>query len=145
MIAAPRHAVFAFHERPDAFALLQPPWEQTRILRPPTGLEVGTQVRLQTRVGVVWVTIEAEHVAYAKDERFEDVMRSGPFAHWHHKHLFLEQGPHCLLRDEIDYALPFGPLGALAARLVVERKLARMFAYRHDVTEREVLRSLSAA
>jgi ligand-binding SRPBCC domain-containing protein len=145
LIAAPPRAVFAFHERPDAFALLQPPWEQTRILQPPTGLEVGTRVVLKTRVGPIWVTIEAEHVAYAKDERFEDVMHRGPFAHWHHKHLFLARGPHCLLRDEIDYALPLGPLGNLAALLVVERKLARMFTHRHDVTEREVLRSLTHA
>jgi ligand-binding SRPBCC domain-containing protein len=144
LIAAPRRVVFAFHERPEAFALLQPPWEQTRIITPPTSLAVGTRVVLQTRMGPVWFTIEAEHVAYAKDERFEDVMRSGPFAHWHHKHLFLDHPDGCLLRDEIAYALPLGPLGDLAALLVVERKLARMFAYRHDVTEREVLRALNA-
>ncbi|HEX6243711.1 MAG TPA: SRPBCC family protein [Polyangiales bacterium] len=145
LIAAPCSLVFAFHERPDAFSLLQPPWERTRILQPPTSLQVGTRVVVQTRIGPIWVTIEAEHVAYAKNERFEDVMRRGPFAHWHHRHLFVERDQGCLLRDEIEYALPFGPLGDVAARVGVEGRLARMFAYRHEVTEREVLRALASA
>lgn len=138
LLAAPREAVFAFHERADAFALLQPPWEQTRILQPPRSLEVGTVVILQTKIGPFWATLEAEHVAYVKNERFEDVMRRGPFQRWRHKHLFIEQGEQCLLRDEIDYALPLGPLGELAARLVARPKLERMFAYRHEVTRQHV-------
>ncbi|MDD9970852.1 MAG: hypothetical protein OXR73_31735 [Myxococcales bacterium] len=43
------------------------------------------------------------------------------------------------LRDEIDYALPLGPVGQLAARLFVDRRLARLFAYRHETTEEAVL------
>ena len=138
LIRAPREQVFAFHERPDAFALLQPPWEKTRILQPPRSLRVGTVVILQTQVGPFWLTLEAEHVAYRKNERFEDVLRKGPFAHWHHKHLFLDRGKQCLLRDEIDYALPGGALGDIAAKWVARPKLERMFEYRHDVTRREV-------
>ena len=138
LLRAPRAAVFAFHERPDALALLQPPWEQTRIIKPPTSLETGTVVILQNKLGPFWLTLEAEHVAYERDVRFEDVLRRGPFAHWHHKHLFFDRGADCLLRDEIDYALPLGPLGALAAKLVVQRKLAQMFDYRHEVTRRVV-------
>jgi ligand-binding SRPBCC domain-containing protein len=137
LIDAPRELVFAFHQRPDAFALLQPPWQQTRILQPPTSLEVGTRVILETKLGPFWVTIEAEHVAYVENERFEDVMRRGPFASWHHKHLFLERGSQCLLRDEIAYTLPFGLLGQAGAP-IAGHQLARMFAYRHEVTQREV-------
>lgn len=136
LIGAPRAAVFAFHERPDAFALLQPPWQPTEILQPPTSLAVGTVVILRTRIGPLWFTFEAEHVAYERNERFEDVLRRGPFAHWHHKHLFLDRGDKCLLRDEISYELPFGAAGRLAARIAVEPKLARMFAFRHEVTRR---------
>ena len=138
LIHAPRERVFAFHERPDAFPLLQPPWEKTRILKPPRSLQVGTVVVLQTQIGPFWLTLEAEHVAYRKNERFEDVLRKGPFAHFHHKHLFLERGQECLLRDEIDYALPGGVLGELAAKWVAQPKLERMFEYRHQVTRREV-------
>ena len=109
--------VFAFHERPDAFALLQPPWERVDISVPPSGLEVGTRVELRARLApLVWVPIVAEHVAYEKNRRFEDVMRKGPFARWHHKHLFFEHPDGCRLRDEVEYEPPLGWLG----RLVVD-------------------------
>jgi ligand-binding SRPBCC domain-containing protein len=137
-IDAPRELVFAFHQRPDAFALLLPPWEKSRVLRPPTSLEVGTLVVVETKLGPLWVRIEAEHVVYVPNERFEDVMRKGPFARWHHRHLFVAQGAGCLLRDEITYELPLGALGRTFGGAFARQKLERMFAYRHVVTAREV-------
>lgn len=131
--------VFAFHERPDAFVLLQPPWDRVEIISPPQGLEVGTRVELRTKAGPKWIRIVAEHVAYEKNHKFEDVMREGPFARWHHKHLFLAHEDGCRLRDEIDYAPPFGWLGRLADPVAVRPRLQRLFDYRHDVTLREVL------
>lgn len=133
-ISASVEAVFAFHERPDAFERLQPPWERVEVVQPPTSLDVGTLVIARTWVGPIPITIEAEHVAYEPNVRFEDVMRRGPFAHWHHKHLFFREGTRCRLRDEIDYALPLGALGRWAGAWAVQRRLARMFAYRHEVT-----------
>lgn len=143
LLDATREQVFAFHQRADAFTLLLPPWEQTRVLKPPTSLEVGTQVVLQTKVGPLWFTIEAEHVAYVENERFEDVMRRGPFARWHHKHLFFARGQQCLLRDEIAYELPLGTLGNVFGAPIARAKLERLFAFRHEVTAREVGRSLA--
>jgi ligand-binding SRPBCC domain-containing protein len=134
--------VFAFHERGDAFALLQPPWERVEILRPPTSLEVGTRVEVRAGIGPFRRTIVAEHVAYEKNRRFVDVMREGPFARWHHEHLFLEHEGGCLLRDEIEYALPLGPLGRLADALFVRPRLRRLFDHRHEVTRKEVLAGL---
>ena len=131
--------VFAFHERPDAFALLQPPWDRVEILAPPTSLEVGTRVELKTRVGPFWIRIVAEHVAYERHRHFEDVMREGPFARWHHKHLFFDHEDGCRLRDEIEYAPPLGWLGRLADPVPVRPGLQRLFDYRHVVTRREVL------
>ena len=139
VIEASAPEVFAFHERPDAFQLLLPPWEEAQVLQPPRSLHVGTVVKVRTRVGPLWIDVVAEHVAYEKDKRFEDVMRRGPFAKWHHKHLFLPVANGCKLRDEIDYEPPFGPLGRLVAPLAVIPRLERMFSYRHEVTRREVL------
>lgn len=131
--------VFAFHERPDAFALLQPPWEKVDIVQPPASLEVGTRVVLVARIGPLRIPIVAEHVAYEKNVGFEDVMRRGPFARWHHKHLVFEDPGGCRLRDEVDYAPPLGFLGGLVDPLVVRPRLRRLFDYRHEVTRREVL------
>jgi ligand-binding SRPBCC domain-containing protein len=143
VFAASVAEVFAFHERPDAFALLQPPWEQTEILQPPRSLAVGTVVKLRSRVGPIWVTIEAEHVGYEKNAYFEDVMHKGPFAKWRHKHLFLAEPAGCRLRDEIEYEPPLGLLGRIAAPFAIAPRLERMFEYRHAVTRREVLATRS--
>lgn len=143
VFAATVEELFAFHERPDAFALLQPPWEHSEILQPPSSLQVGTVVKLRTRVGPAWVNIEAEHVGYEKNRSFEDVMHRGPFAKWHHKHLFLADPGGCKLRDEIDYEPPFGPLGRVVAPVLIEPRLRKMFDYRHDVTRREVMAAQS--
>jgi hypothetical protein len=43
------------------------------------------------------------------------------------------------MRDTVRYALPFGPLGAGAHRLLVARELRRIFDFRGD----EVLRRLT--
>ncbi|MHC5212373.1 MAG: SRPBCC family protein [Planctomycetota bacterium] len=139
VIPASREEVFAFHERADAFELLQPPWDRVEILAPPRGLDVGTRVELRTKVGPFWIAIVAEHVAYERHVCFEDVMRKGPFSRWHHRHLFFDHPEGCRLRDEIDYAPPFGWLGRLVDPLAVQPRLRRLFDYRHEVTRREVL------
>ena len=135
--------LFAFHERPDAFALLQPPWDPVEIIQPPTSLEVGTQVKLRSKVGPFWIDIVAEHVAYVKNERFEDVMVKGPFAKWHHKHLFLDHADGSMLRDEIELEPPLGPLGRLAAPVAVLPRLRKLSDYRHEVTRRHVTAPVS--
>ncbi|MCA9691593.1 MAG: SRPBCC family protein [Nannocystaceae bacterium] len=136
VIPAPVADVFAFHERPDALALLTPPWERVEIVQPPTSLEVGVVVILRQRLGPIPLEIVAEHVAYEKNARFEDVMRRGPFRRWHHRHLFFEHEDGCLLRDEIDYALP---IERIVDRLLVRPRLQRLFEHRHAVTRRVVL------
>ena len=134
---APAGAIAASHptlSRPDALARLTPPWERVTVIQPPTSLEVGTVVILRQRLGPLPITIVAEHVAYEKNVRFEDVMRKGPFRRWHHKHLFFPHPEGCRLRDEIEYEAPLGPLGRAVDGLLVRPRLQRMFDYRHEVT-----------
>ncbi len=134
VVPASVEEVFAFHESAEALARLQPPWERTRVVQPPTSLAVGTVVVVETFVGPFRQTIVAEHTAYERDVRFVDEMREGPFTRWRHQHLFFAHERGCRLRDEIDYTPPLGWLGRLAAPLVIERRLVRMFAFRHQVT-----------
>lgn len=127
--------VFAFHERPDAFEQLQPPWQTTRIIQPPTSLEVGTRVVLDVRLGPLWQRIEAEHVAYEPGRMFADRMVKGPFSSWLHRHIVTPKGPdRSVLTDDIEYELPLGWLGRLVGGPFARSNLERMFEYRHRVT-----------
>lgn len=135
IIQASAAEVFAFHEAPDAFARLQPPWQTTEVVKPPASLEVGTQVIVRVRVGPIWQTIVAEHVAYEPGKMFADKMLEGPFASWLHKHIVTPEGDmQCILTDDIEYELPFGALGRTFGGSFARKNLERMFEYRHEVT-----------
>ena len=135
VIEASAERVFAFHEAPDAFERLQPPWQKTEIIQPPTSLEVGTRVVLRVGLGPFWQTLVAEHVAYEPGHLFADRMIEGPFASWLHQHIVTPQGPdRCLLTDDIEYELPLGSVGRFFGGWIARRMLDRMFDYRHAVT-----------
>ncbi|MGB5808910.1 MAG: SRPBCC family protein [Polyangiales bacterium] len=135
VIRASAAEVFAFHEAPDAFARLQPPWQTTEIIQPPTSLEVGTRVVLKVRVGPFRQTIVAEHVAYEAGRMFADRMVEGPFAKWLHQHIVTPQGNNeCTLTDEVEVELPMGGLGRMFGSGFARRSLERLFAYRHEIT-----------
>ena len=77
---------------------------------------------------------------------FQDSQEQGRFAAFHHDHWFREQqGPagetFTLLEDEVHFALPFGPLGRLAARWImrpyVRRLVKRRFASLKELAEGE--------
>jgi len=136
VIAADAATVFAFHERPDAFELLLPPWQTSRIIQPPTSLRVGTRVILRTKIGPLWQTIEAEHVEYEAGRMFADRMTKGPFKSWLHRHIVTPLGDHeSRLTDDITYELPLGVLGRVFGGGFARRELERLFEYRHRVTK----------
>ena len=131
--------LFAFHERPDAFALLQPPWQTSRIIQPPTSLAVGTKVVLETKLGPIWKRIVALHVAYEPGVMFADEMLEGPFASWHHEHRVTPLGENrSRLTDDITCTMPFGRLGALVGEPIARAQLRKLFAFRHEVTKKHL-------
>lgn len=135
LIEASAEEVFGFHESPDAFERLQPPWQKTEIVQPPTSLEVGTRVILKAKFGPMWQTIVAEHVAYEPGKMFADRMVEGPFPKWLHKHIVTPKGPDkCLLTDDIEYELPLGAVGRFFGGWFARANLERLFEFRHRVT-----------
>ncbi len=135
-LTVPASTLWAFHERPDAFSLLLPPWEHADIIQPPTSLVVGTRVIMRQHVGPLPFTITAEHVEYEHGRMFADCMSGGPFKHWLHRHIIEPTPTGSRLTDDIEYTLVGGRLAQALVGGMVERRLSRMFAYRHAVTRR---------
>lgn len=78
-------------------------------------------------LSVKWVS----QIRSVKDQReFADVQLSGPYKHWHHRHLFVEKEGKVEMIDIIHYKLPFGLLGKLAEKLIVRKKLNNIFDHR---------------
>ena len=135
VIRASPERVFSFHEQADALRRLTPPWEPTRVVQAAADLRVGSTALIETRMfGLLRVHWLARHTAYDPPRMFEDVQVEGPFKSWRHSHFVEPHEMGAVLRDEVEYETPLGVLGRLAAPLLVEPRLRRLFEYRHRVT-----------
>ncbi|MBS3914083.1 MAG: SRPBCC family protein [Bacteroidetes bacterium] len=84
-------------------------------------------------IRVLWVT----EIAHVEDGRyFVDEQRFGPFKFWHHKHFLEEKEGGVLMRDKVDYKLPFGFIGRLFGARIVRNKLKKIFEYRRLALEK---------
>src|SRR4029077_11657992 len=136
-IRATPERVFAFHEQPDVLSLLIPPWESARVIQAAKISDLGSQAIVETKIfGPITAKWVAQHTVYEPPRLFEDVQVRGPFRDWRHRHIIEPHDGGAMLRDEIDYAPPLGFLGRAVAPLLVQRRLEKLFAYRHDVTRR---------
>ena len=138
-IAAPTEAVYRWHARPGALERLTPPWESVMVEERTGRIEDGSRVVLRVQLGPVsarWVAVHSDHVPGVQ---FSDLHVQGPFARWVHTHRFRPDGPDAsILEDDIEYALPLEPLAGLIGGPIAERKLRRLFAYRHAVVQGDI-------
>ena len=80
---------------------------------------------------------ETEITEVIDQQCFTDKQRKGPYARWIHKHTFMEVKGGVEMHDELEYAMPFGPLGIFANFLYVGREVKTIFDYRfHVLNER---------
>ena len=137
-IDRPRTEVFAFFG--DAFNLerITPQFLSFRILtKRPVRMHAGTLLEYKLSlfgVGFYWQTRIEE---WQPEQYFTDVQLKGPYALWRHTHSFEEVGERrTLMRDRVEYAIPYGLLGRLAHSLFVRRSLKKIFDYRAQETAR---------
>jgi ligand-binding SRPBCC domain-containing protein len=136
-VERPLAEVFEFFSRARNLEMLTPPWLGFEVLTPePIEMHVGALIDYRLRVHRVplrWVTrIER----WERDSSFVDRQLRGPYRLWHHLHEFSARDGGTLVRDRVHYALPLGPLGTVAHRLLVRRDIERIFAFRHEAVER---------
>jgi ligand-binding SRPBCC domain-containing protein len=135
LIRASPERVFEFHEQPNVLSLLIPPWESARVIQPAKISEVGTEAIIETKiVGPIKLRWVARHTLYDPPCMFEDVQVKGPFRSWRHRHIVEPHPEGAILRDEIDYEVPFGFFGRAFAPLLVQKRLHKLFDHRHEVT-----------
>jgi ligand-binding SRPBCC domain-containing protein len=100
------------------------------------GALIEYRLRLH-RLPVSWLTRIEEWDTDPARPRFVDAQLTGPYRLWHHTHEFEPApGGGTLMRDTVRYALPLGPLGALAHALLVRRDVRRIFDFRAQAIPR---------
>jgi ligand-binding SRPBCC domain-containing protein len=129
--------LFAFHERPDAFALLMPSWEKSRVIESAPNLHIGSRAVVIAHIApFISIRWESMHTAYDPPHSFEDQQVHGPFRSWRHRHIIEPHHEGAFLIDDIEYDPPLGILGRIFGKFIIERRLRRLFAHRHAVTRK---------
>ena len=159
----PVEEVFAFFANPENLPRLMPSWQDARIEQaifappPPRPLSGGPGIHAAVAGPGSCVTLgfrpfphspfrlswEAEISEFQWNHHFCDIQLRGPFVYWRHCHTVVSEVGFDLaanavagtiLRDEVEYEVPFGTLGRFAHRLFLSRQLGRTFAYRQART-----------
>jgi len=130
-VPQPIEKVFAFFANAANLQRLTPPWLRVQIVSPqPILMAVGTEIEYRVRwrgVPVRWLT---EILEWQPPVRFVDLQLRGPYAYWHHTHMFETEGSGTCIRDVVRYRLPLGILGTAMHNLTVRRDLQAVFDYR---------------
>ncbi|MCT4305013.1 SRPBCC family protein [Elizabethkingia anophelis] len=96
------------------------------------GMEIDYLVSPVLGIPLKWKT-RITQVNYQKS--FTDLQAKGPYRYWNHYHEFIENDKGVLMKDSVDYELPFGLLGKLAHSLFVHKRLKSIFEFRYNFLE----------
>jgi ligand-binding SRPBCC domain-containing protein len=121
--------VFAFFADAGNLERLTPPWLSFEIRTPrPFEMRPGALIDYRLRIRGVPLSWRTEITAWEPPHRFVDEQLKGPYRQWIHEHTFEEQPDGTTLAgDRVRYAV-LG--GRLVNRLLVERDVRTIFAYR---------------
>jgi ligand-binding SRPBCC domain-containing protein len=139
--------VFPFFEDAGNLERITPQFLGFRVTTPrPIDMRAGALIEYRLRLHGVPVRWRTRIEAFDPPHTFVDRQLSGPYALWHHTHVFEADGRGgTLMRDRVRYALPLGPLGEAAHALFVRRDLCRIFDFRQAKVADLLARRESAA
>lgn len=89
---------------------------------------LGEDVTWKARHLGVRFTMTSRVTAFERPHRFVDEQIRGPFRSFRHEHVFEpdDDDAGCVMIDRIRFEAPFGPLGRLVERVLLERYLRRL-------------------
>ena len=123
-IAAPAMRVFLLSLSVDLHTESTKQTEERAVAGVTHGLmRMGDRVTWKARHFGVMLTHTSEITQYKPPHHFEDVMIAGMFKSFAHFHRFEPDASGTVMTDELTFASPLGPLGAVADWLVLRRYL----------------------
>ena len=133
-LAGDLSSVFAFFKDPRNLETITPPWLGFRITSTSDSvMRSGTRIRYRLTLHGIPMSWESRITEYVENSHFADEQITGPYARWYHRHSFRTVDGGVEMTDDVEYRLPFGPLGRLVHWLVVRHQLRTIFDYRTKV------------
>jgi len=131
-IAAPRECVFDLARHVEAHVATMP---EERAEGATGLLELGDRVTFRQRQFGVPFSLTAEVTKMDPPSRFEDEQRSGVFGSLVHTHTFEDADDgETVMRDDVQFTMPFEPVGRLGAP-VARRRLQALVDYHAKALE----------
>ena len=96
------------------------------------GMIISYKVSPLLGIKMTWVT---EISQVNELEFFIDEQRIGPYKLWHHQHHISAIEGGVLMRDIVNYVLPFGFMGRIANTLFIQNQLKEIFEFRRKKLE----------
>jgi len=97
------------------------------------GMIIEYRVSPVLHIPLRWIT---KITQVEKNKNFTDFQEKGPYKYWNHFHEFVPNDKGVLMKDTVDYELPFGFLGRIAHIIFVKKKLENIFNYRYQFLEK---------
>jgi uncharacterized protein len=131
--------VFNFYSNATNLRALAPPELQFRIVTPlPIEMRRGTIVEYTLKVHGLPVRWKTCITKWRPPSCFTDVQLRGPYKMWRHDHDFEPRSDGVVVRDTVEYALPFAPFSNVALPMV-RGDVRRIFDYRSTQLSRLLL------
>lgn len=120
-------------------AKITPPWLGFAV-RTEASVEIGDGSLLDYTIRWMGLPIKwrTRIIYFSPPRQFIDVQLRGPYALWHHQHVFAPSGEGVICRDRVIYKLPLAPVAPLVHALVVKKQLMEIFRYRRNPIAREL-------
>lgn len=95
-------------------------------------MQLGDEVTWRApHFGIPW-RMTSKIVEYERPRRFVDAMQRGPFARWRHQHRFITTASGTRMIDDVDFASPFGRVGWMVDRSVLEHFMTRLLVQHNE-------------
>jgi len=97
------------------------------------GMIIEYRVSPMLHIPLRWIT---KITQVEKNKSFTDFQEKGPYKYWNHFHEFVPNEKGVLMKDTVDYELPFGLVGRIAHKIFVKKKLENIFNYRYQFLDK---------
>lgn len=103
------------------------------------GCRIFYKLKLHGIIPLKWETLI---LTWEPPKQFSDIQLAGPYKHWNHRHRFETLGSGTLMKDEVNYQLPLGPIGRCIQWFIVKRDIENIFDHRYQVIQKKFGSSL---